>query len=142
MIHAAFAAVFQTALLAANPLPYDQAFAENAKTGKPLVVLIGADWCPGCVTMKKSSLPKASQDAVFGEVVYTTVDTDKNSAIAQQMMQGGSIPQLVMFHKTAAGWQAERLVGAQSPTAIIQFLRKGLKAAAATVVSKETTAAK
>lgn len=136
MINVALAALLQTAVLSASPLTYEQAFEENAKTGKPLVVLIGAEWCPGCVTMKKSSLPKVAQDAVFGEVVYTSLDTDKQSAIAQQMMQGGSIPQLVMFHKTAAGWQHDRLVGAHSPAAIIQFLRKGLKSAAEKVATK------
>jgi thioredoxin-like negative regulator of GroEL len=136
MINAALAAILHTAVLSANPLPYDQAFAENEKTGKPLVVLIGAEWCPGCVTMKKSSLPKATQDAVFNEVVYTSVDTDKQGEVARQMMQGGSIPQLVIFHKTAAGWKQDRLVGAQSPAAIIQFVRKGLKAAAEVVATK------
>ncbi|MCE9605572.1 MAG: thioredoxin family protein [Planctomycetia bacterium] len=135
MIHAALAALLQTAVLSASPLTYEQAFEENAKTGKPLVVLIGAEWCPGCVTMKRSSMPAVAKDAVFGEVAYTVLDTDKQTAIAQQMMQGGSIPQLVMFHKTAAGWQHDRLVGAQSPTAIIQFLRKGIKAATGKIAS-------
>lgn len=136
MINAALAALLQTAVLSANPLPYDQAFAENAKTGKPLVVLIGAEWCPGCVTMKKSSLPKASQDAVFGDVVYTTVDTDKQTDVARQMMQGGTIPQLVIYHKTATGWAQDRLVGTQSPAAVIQFIKKGLKSAAEKIATK------
>ena len=48
MISMAMAALLQTAVLSASPtLTYNQAFAENAKSGKPLVVLVGAEWCGG-----------------------------------------------------------------------------------------------
>ncbi len=46
MISTAMAALLQTVVLSASPtMTYEQAYAETEKTGKPLVVLIGADWC-------------------------------------------------------------------------------------------------
>jgi len=68
-----------------------------------------------------------AQDAVFNDVAFTTVNTDTQKDIVKQVMQGGSIPQLVMFQRDGDKWTQQRLVGAQSPTAIIQFLRAGVK---------------
>jgi thiol-disulfide isomerase/thioredoxin len=126
----ALAAVLQTVILGAEPLPYEKAFEEASKNEtKPLVVLVGADWCSACQVMKNASMPQVAKDGVMKDVAFTVVDADRQSDIAKQVMDGGSIPQLVMFHKTNEGWKRERLVGAQSPTAIISFLRRGVQAA-------------
>lgn len=128
MITFTMAAMLQASVLAAEPLSYDEAYKE-AESGKPLVMLIGADWCPACQTMKNSSLPKVEQDGVLQEVAFTVVNTDTQREIAKEAMEGGSIPQLVMYHKTETGWQRQRLNGPQSPSAIVSFLRRGIAAA-------------
>jgi thioredoxin-like negative regulator of GroEL len=130
VIHAAMAALLQTSILAADPLSYQQAFEENAKTGKPLVVLVGAEWCGACRVMKSQTLPQVVGDDVFKQVAFTVVDSDQQGDIARQVTGGGSIPQLVMFRREGNGWKQERLIGAQSPRAVLQFLRKGLQVAA------------
>lgn len=130
------AAMLQAGVLSADPvsmktetLSYSDAYAQSQTGEKPLVVLVGAEWCPACVTMKKSTLPQVAQNGIFKDVAFTVVDTDRQSDIAKQVMEGGSIPQLIMFHKTSDGWKRERLMGGQSPTAIISFLRRGVQAA-------------
>ncbi len=55
------------------------------------------------------------------------VNTDHDSGLAQQLMRGGSIPQLVMYRETATGWKRESLVGAQDPAAIESFIKRGLE---------------
>ena len=130
----ALAAMLQTGLLAAEPvkaqtLTYSEAYAQSESGEKPLVVMIGADWCPACVQMKNSALPQIAQDGVFKEVAFTVVDTDKNPEIAKQVMEPGTIPQLIMYHKTSNGWRRERLQGGNSPSAILSFLRRGIQAA-------------
>jgi thiol-disulfide isomerase/thioredoxin len=137
----AMAALLQTVVLAANPSgssqSYDQAFEASKASNKPLVVLVGADWCPACQVMKNASMPVVQKDGVMQEVNFTVVDADRDAALARQVMEGGgSIPQLIMFHKTATGWQRERLVGGQSPSAIINFLRRGVQAARQLVQTK------
>jgi thioredoxin-like negative regulator of GroEL len=124
------AALLQTTLLGSDPLSYQQAFEENAKTGKPLVVLVGAEWCGACRVMKSQTLPQVVSDDVFKQVAFTVVDSDKQGDIARQVTGGGSIPQLVMFRREGDSWKQERLVGAQSPRAILQFLRRGIQVAA------------
>ena len=51
-------------------------------------------------------------------------------------MHGGSIPQLIVYHKAGSGWQRKDLVGAQSVTAIQQALTP--PAAKATVQTTAT----
>ena len=128
MIHLAMAALLQVAVPAAEPLSYKEAY-EQAEQGKPLVVLVGAEWCPACVQMKKDSLPKVAEEGVLKQVAFTVVDTDKQGELAKEVMDEGGIPQLIMFHKNGDGWRRERLMGAQSPSAIVSFLRRGLQAA-------------
>lgn len=124
------AAFVQVSLLGAGPLTYEQAYKVNEETGKPLVVLIGAEWCPACKVMKNATMPQVAKDGVLSDVAFTVVDADKDPRVAKEMMNGGSIPQLVMFHKTSDGWKHERLVGAQSPSAVVNFLRRGIRSAA------------
>lgn len=130
MLNLVLAAVLQTSVVGAEPLSYDDAYRASRAENKPLVVLVGADWCGACRVMKNSSLPQVAKDGVLKEVAFTVVDTDKDRELAQQIMDPGSIPQLVMYHPTADGWQRTKLVGGQSPHTIISFLRRGLQTAA------------
>jgi thioredoxin-like negative regulator of GroEL len=118
-----------TAALAttANSQSYADARAKTAETGKPLVVLVGADWCPACQTMKNSAIPQAARRGALSKVSFAVVNTDHESGLAQQLMRGGSIPQLVMFRETPTGWKRESLVGAQDPATIESFINRGLE---------------
>ncbi|HEY4311386.1 MAG TPA: thioredoxin family protein [Pirellulales bacterium] len=121
--------VLQTALVAttANSNTYTEAREKTAQTGKPLVVLVGADWCPACQTMKNSAMPQVARRGALSKVAYAVVNTDHDSGLAQQLMRGGSIPQLVMYRETPTGWKRESLVGAQDPAAIESFINRGLE---------------
>jgi thiol-disulfide isomerase/thioredoxin len=133
VLNLVLAVALQSAVVGAEPLSYDDAYRASRAEGKPLVVLVGADWCGACRVMKNSALPQVAKDGVFQEVAFTVVDTDKDRELAEQVMDPGSIPQLVMYHPTAEGWRRTKLVGAQSPNAIISFLRRGVQTAASLV---------
>ena len=120
------AIVLQAAAFATGAQTYTEARNQQQETGRPLVVLIGADWCPACQTMKNSALPQVQKRGALSKVSYAIVNTDQQGALARQMMKGGSIPQLVMYRETATGWKRETLVGAQDPTAIEAFINRGL----------------
>ena len=128
MMNLALAAVVQTALFAATPVPatYSEAHRQMTESGRPIVVLVGADWCPACKVMKNTALPQAQQRGALDKVAFAEVNTDHEGALARELTGGGSIPQLVMFHKTNSGWQRRVLVGAQSPAAIATFINQGV----------------
>ena len=49
----ALSLILQASVLASGDENYATAY-KKAQTGQPLVVLVGAEWCPGCRTMKQS----------------------------------------------------------------------------------------
>jgi thioredoxin-like negative regulator of GroEL len=57
------------------------------------------------------------------------VNVDRESTIAQGLMQGNSIPQLVMFVKTDKGWSRQQLTGNQSVSAVQGFVAQGVSSA-------------
>lgn len=107
------AAVMQAALMGVGEANYAEAY-KQAETGKPLVVLIGTDWCPGCVTMKNRVIPQIEKNGTLAKVAFTQINTDQDRELAAQMMRGNSIPQLVIYHQTADGWMRQIMVGAKS----------------------------
>ncbi len=123
MIHLTLNILLSVAALSAGTQDYAAAFKQTEETGKPLVVLVGADWCPGCRTMKNSTLPQVERKGLLSKVAFAHVNTDRDGSLAGKLMKGGSIPQLVMFQKKADGsWSRKQLTGAQSPSSVEAFL--------------------
>ena len=135
MTSLALTAVLHAAIVATGSHNYAEAHRLTAETGRPLVVLVGADWCPACQVMKNSTMPGLAQ-GVLNKVAFAVVNTDQESAIAQQIMTPGVIPQLVMYRKTITGWRRDALVGAHSSQEIETFLLGGLDAPTAIVGSR------
>ena len=50
------------ALLTTSADVYQEAYNKAEKDGKPLLVLVGAEWCPGCRIMKDDVIPKLETD--------------------------------------------------------------------------------
>ena len=123
----AMTVVLQAALLAAPADTYSGAFGRSTDSGRPLVVMLTADWCPGCVKMKNSILPEVEKAGGLKDVEFAYVDVDQNRELAAKLARGASIPQLVRFNKTPTGWQVNHLVGAQSPTKVNDFINAGVQ---------------
>lgn len=123
------AAVVQLSLLAGTETDYAQAYKAHQESGRPLVVLVGADWCPGCRVMHDSTIPQAQRNGLLKDVEFVYINTDRQRSLASKIMHGGSIPQLVMYRETEKGWQREQLTGAQSLSSIRSFVKRGVETA-------------
>jgi thiol-disulfide isomerase/thioredoxin len=113
--------------LAATPKAdesYANAYREAQATGKPLVILVGADWCPGCQTMKQSVIPALKNSGDLSQVSFASVNTDQDRELASKLMRGGSIPQLIVYKQTEKGWQREQVTGARSVSETRGLLRR------------------
>jgi thioredoxin-like negative regulator of GroEL len=128
-------------LAAASPgaQDYATAYREMTETGRPMVVLIGADWCPGCQQMKLSAMPEVQRSGGLSKVAYAYVNHDESTKLAQRLMRGGSIPQLILFHKTDNGWKREQLTGAHSPSAILSFINQATDSPVQQVSRRESS---
>ena len=118
----ALAAVLQVSMLSTSAQTYAEAHRQHLETGRPLVVLVGADWCPACRTMKQSVIPQAQRQGVLNGAAFAQINTDQQPELARKLMSGGSIPQLIIYHKSGDTWRRKDLTGAQSVTAIQQAL--------------------
>lgn len=116
-------------------LSYAEAYTKAEKEKKPLVVLIGAKWCPSCVQMKSDTIDQMKKEGDFKEVVFTSVDVDN---IDSKVLDGllivdqetktviKSYPQIVVFNKSDDNWKKLGLRGRQSRPRIIDLLKKAM----------------
>ena len=117
----AAAVILQAAVLSTGQT-YAQAHKTTQETGRPLLVMVGADWCPACQEMKLSLIPQLRRRGILKKVSFTIIDTDLQSKLADQIMSGGTIPQLIIYCKTDKGWVRRQLTGGQSVGGVEQFI--------------------
>lgn len=115
-------AALQAALLVAPETDYSTAYQKSVDTGRPLVVLLGADWCPACMVMKKTVIPTVTQQGGLKGVEFTYVDVDRQSKLANLLSRAQAIPQLIRFERKSTGWVSGMLLGAQSAEQVTSFV--------------------
>lgn len=113
------------ALTAAGPeeRTYEQAFTRSQKDDRPLLVLVGADWCPACRSMKQVTLPRMEKAGKFKAVEFAQVDIDREPQLGRKLMRGATVPQLILFTRQEGGWSRAQLTGGQSERDIETFVR-------------------
>jgi len=126
MTSIALVAFLHVSLLVAGQQDFDRAYQQSLQTGRPLVVLVGAAWCPACQKMRNSILPRVAETGGLSRVVFSYVDFDQQRQLASRLSRGQSIPQLIRFDQTPDGRKSSRLVGARSPREVYDFLNAGL----------------
>jgi thioredoxin-like negative regulator of GroEL len=132
-------ALLQVSVLTTGANNYDQAYRTTNETGRPLVVLVGADWCQGCQVMKQSVIPQLERRGSLSSVAFATVNTDQQEKLAHSLMRGGSIPQLIMYVKTDdGGWQRKQMVGAKSVQEVESFLGRHVTAKPIASLGRQT----
>ena len=121
------AAVLQISLAASDVgETYAQARRTTTETGRPLVIMVSADWCAACREMKETVIPEVKQGGSFEKVSFAVVDLDREQKLGQQLIRGGLIPQLLMYRRTPAGWRLRRLIGGQSKKTVENFIAEGI----------------
>lgn len=116
----------QCGVIAAETSAYAKAFQDAQDRNQPLIVLVGATWCPGCQTMKQSVMPRLARSGGLSEVSYATVDADAEPALAGSLMRGSAIPQLIVFHQAGGKWQREQVIGATSEAEVKRLIARAV----------------
>lgn len=122
------AAVLQASLLATGNETYAEAHRQNQQTGQPIVVMVGADWCPACVMMKNSVINQVRQRGILRKVAFAMVNLDREQQLGQQLTAGGPIPQLIVYRQTEAGWKCQKLIGGQTVETVESFISSAVQA--------------
>lgn len=124
MVHVALAFLAAVTAVENKSLEYESALAVSQKENKPLVVLIGAPWCASCQVMKRDTIEPMMKSGKLENVVVTFVDKDAQPELAQQLMKGETLPQIVVFAKQPGGWKRFSLTGMQSQNRMTELLGK------------------
>jgi thioredoxin-like negative regulator of GroEL len=107
---------------------YTDAHAVTMKTGRPMLIMVGTDWCGPCQLMKRTILPQVRQRGLLARVAFAVVNADREQELAEQITGGGPVPQLVMYRKTPKGWLQRKLIGSQTVEAVETFINEGVAA--------------
>jgi thiol-disulfide isomerase/thioredoxin len=112
----------QLAVLTTGGETYAEAFKATSEKGCPLVVMVGATWCPACQTMKNSVIPEVRRQGHLRKVAFAEVDLDQEQELGKKLTGGGPLPQLLIFWKTEQGWKSRRLIGGRDAQAVEKFI--------------------
>jgi thiol-disulfide isomerase/thioredoxin len=128
--------------VSSTALSYPTAVKDAQAKQQPLLVLVGAQWCPGCQTMKQSVLPALARSGGLERVSYATIDTDREPQVAGRLMRGGAIPQLIVFSRQPDGaWHREQITGAASEREVQSLIARAWDAQGAKPAASAGTAA-
>ncbi|TWT73264.1 thioredoxin family protein [Allorhodopirellula solitaria] len=105
---------------------YTLAYKKSVEEDKPLMVVIGAPYCPACQVLKKTTIADMTRSGELDNVSVAVVDRDAEPELAAQLMEGENlIPQIIMFSKTEDGhWKRRRLMGFQPVQPVRNLLQK------------------
>lgn len=114
---------------ASRPLDYATAYQQSQQSDKPLMVIVSAQWCPACHTLKDTTIKDLEASGQLSEVNVAVVDRDAEPELAQKLMRGQMVPQIIMFSKTSTGrWERSQLTGYQSQGPVRQLIRAAVSA--------------
>lgn len=126
MTNLILSSVMHFALAASPSDSYADAHRQTIQTGCPMVVMVGAEWCPACKQMENTVIPQARKRGVLARVAFALVDLDRDGELGRSLTAGGPIPQLIAFRRTADGWHHRKLIGGQSLEKVEAFINEEL----------------
>ena len=103
---------------------YDSAYKEAVSGNKPLMVVVGAEWCPACNVLKHTTINPMVRTGELDQVSVALVDKDKNPELVKQLTKGEKmLPQIIVFTPTKTGWTRRKLMGYQPKQPVRNLVR-------------------
>ena len=126
-----FAAVvvllFAQTAFAGEPVSFETAYQNAKATGRPMLVVLGAEWCPGCVVLKNQTIPEAQRRGGLRNVELTHIDIDVRKDIAAKLQRGPMIPQVVRMDWNGESWKVKRFNGVPNVESVQAFAKTRTK---------------
>jgi thioredoxin-like negative regulator of GroEL len=106
---------------------YAEAYRKSQVEGKPLMVIVSAQWCPACHTLKDTTIRDLETSGQLSEVNLAVVDRDAEPELARQLMREEKIPQIIVYSKSDAGrWERSQLIGYQPQGPVRSLIRSAV----------------
>jgi thiol:disulfide interchange protein len=108
---------------------YADAYRDAKAEHKPLLVVVGAEWCPACTNLKSNTIRSLAQQGELEEVSLAVVDQDSEPKLANQLKRGRMIPLVILFSQSPDGrWKRTHMTGfqrASTPRTVLSAARRG-----------------
>jgi thiol:disulfide interchange protein len=109
----------------ASHMTLEDALAESAASGKPVLAFATADWCGPCQSFKRGALADERVAAWIGEntlpaYVDLTSDNDPRAQEAARLLEVASVPALMLVQNGEVIARREGVVGADG---LLEWLR-------------------
>lgn len=107
---------------------YADAYKQSVAENKPLMVVVGAPWCPACNVLKDTTLKSMATSGELDAVSLVMINRDEAPELAQQLTKGvRTLPQIIVFSKENTGqWKRRRLMGFQTRQPVRTLIRSAL----------------
>jgi thioredoxin-like negative regulator of GroEL len=132
----ALAALLQLTV-AVSDSPYQEAVKRSMASGKPVLILVGAEWCHYCKIVERDVLPVLKKRGIMDQVEYVYLDYDRDRRLVAATLRGEIVPEMVMFRKTESGWKRGDISGAYKIEDVEPFVTGFLKEAEKEIAAKK-----
>lgn len=108
---------------------YADAYKQSVLEDKPLMVVVGAPWCPACNVLKNSTLGPMVESGELDGVSLAMINRDDDPELAKQLTNGvNTLPQIIVYSKEegTGQWQRRRLMGFQKRQPIRTLIRRAI----------------
>ncbi len=106
---------------------YAQAYENSVSQKKPLLVVVGAPWCPACNSLKESTILPMAETGELDGVSLAMINKDEDPELARELTAGEQmIPQIILYTPDQGTWKRQRLTGFQSKQPIRNLIRRAL----------------
>ncbi|NND99440.1 MAG: thioredoxin family protein [Pirellulaceae bacterium] len=107
---------------------YKTAYKESVSNHKPLMVVVGAEWCPACHVLKDTTIQPMVQTGELDNVNVAVVDRDAEPELAAQLTKGEKmLPQIILFTQNESGkWERQKLMGYQPKQPVRRLVARAI----------------
>ncbi|TWU56535.1 Thioredoxin [Rubripirellula tenax] len=106
---------------------YAEAYEQSVTEQKPLMVVVGAPWCPACNVLKDTTIKQMAQTGELDSVSLAVINKDDDPELVKQLTGGDKmLPQIIVFTQEDGRWQRRKLMGYQPKQPVRSLIRKAL----------------
>lgn len=106
---------------------YAEAYEHSVSERKPLMVVVGAPWCPACNVLKETTIRSMAQTGELDGVSLAVINRDDDPELAKKLTEGEQmLPQIIVYTQDKGSWKRRKLLGFQPKQPIRTLIRKAL----------------
>ena len=106
---------------------YAEAYKQSVDKKKPLMVVVGAPWCPACNVLKETTIKSMAETGELDAVSLAVINRDEDPELAKQLTEGEKmLPQIIVFSHDQGRWKRRRLLGYQPKQPVRSLIRRAL----------------